>query len=559
MVNLVINTAVDGATNRAERVGREINKSVSRLSSGSTIANPGDNVAAMAVGSRFATSVVAQNVINTNISTGVSAAQTADGAYAQTLEMLTRMKVLSLSATSENLSNTERALIDGEYQALLEEIDRIAKDTQFNGVKLAETGVIPIFAGSNFTDASLPVDSFIPELNSTDSSGGTNTAEIADGVLRLIDTTDGNNIRGVFVNDKEFILEAGLEAEFVLEAGLPSVADVDMGVANPADTSFTRIGGGFSFFLFDAEAVDFSGDVEPQLGDNNAANLLFFDSAGTVVADGGFLAVGVSSTGGFGGVSAADSVSVAGPGGVIVNQAITPTLDGTGTLVANVEQNIFRINLTISEDLLLNLTFTNVADDAVQNVIEDLDLTAFNTPDALKFGFGATTAGRENRFAVDEFSVLAAGDVSQRMDEAAARFKATTSTNASDQELLLPLFDATVEGLTLEQTNIRTKDAAEFAIERLEFALEQTVEARAVVGAALSRFEGARDFLSTKILNLEAARSGLTDLNVAEEISNLTALRIQNSAGVGVIQDGQQLLRNTVRLLQSAEGVNLLL
>jgi len=180
MVDLAINAAVDGATNRVDRVGREIQKNVSSLSSGSAIANAGDNVASLAISSRLATSGVAQNAINANISNGVSASQTADGAYAEVLEMVTRLKVLALNATSENLSDSERALLDSEYQATLEEIDRIAKDTEFNGIKLAETGVRPIVAASNFSDSTLPAGSFIP-------TGGNNTAVIQNGVLQLTD------------------------------------------------------------------------------------------------------------------------------------------------------------------------------------------------------------------------------------------------------------------------------------------------------------------------------------------------------------------------------------
>lgn len=544
MVNLVITSAIDGSTNRVEGVGREIQKSVARLSSGSAIANPGDNVASLAISSRLATSVIAQNAINTNISNGVSAAQTADGAYAQTLEMLTRLNGIALNATSENLSDAERALLDGEYQALLEEIDRIAKDTEFNGIKLAETGVTPIVAASNFADSTLPGGSFIP-------TGGNNTAVIADGVLRLIDEPDPALVQGVYVNDKDFVLTAGLTADFTVEVGLP------------AGTSPTALGGGFSFFLFDGGVVDFSGAVAPPLGSPGASNLLYYNGT-TTPAAGGFLAVGFESFGGFGNApNVDDAVTVVGPG---VNQQLGTVnltaangfpngLDGVGSTSAASAQNRFDINLSISEDLVLNVRLTDLGSGNSAQVVDNLDISGLDVPDSLKFGFGATINTANNRFAVDAFDVQANTDVETRMNLAARSFKASASTNARTQDLLLPLFDATIAGLALEQTNIRSKASAEFAIERLEFAIDQTVEARAVIGAALGPFEGAQDFLSTKILNLESARSGLADLNVADEIAKLTALQIQNSAGVGVIQDGQQLLRNTILLLQSSEGV----
>src|SRR3546814_11686940 len=62
--------------------------------------------------------------------------QIADGAMARTSDILTRMKTLTVQASSDQLGNTERGMLDTEYQALLSEIDRIASDTEFNGKSL---------------------------------------------------------------------------------------------------------------------------------------------------------------------------------------------------------------------------------------------------------------------------------------------------------------------------------------------------------------------------------------------------------------------------------------
>ena len=62
--------------------------------------------------------------------------QIADGALATTSDILVRMKSLSVQASSGQLGATERAVLNTEFTALKAEIDRIANDTEFNGIQL---------------------------------------------------------------------------------------------------------------------------------------------------------------------------------------------------------------------------------------------------------------------------------------------------------------------------------------------------------------------------------------------------------------------------------------
>ena len=64
--------------------------------------------------------------------------QVADGALAQTVDILMRMKALSVQAQSGSVSDNERAFLDKEFQALAKQIDSIADQTKFNGEKLLD-------------------------------------------------------------------------------------------------------------------------------------------------------------------------------------------------------------------------------------------------------------------------------------------------------------------------------------------------------------------------------------------------------------------------------------
>ena len=135
--------------------------SLAKLSSGQRIMSAKDDAAALAIGSRLAAEVAALTQAGINAGQAGSMLQIADGAMARANEILQRMKSLAVQAASGQLSNTERTILDTEYQALKSEITRIASDTEFNGTKLLSGGQSitfetvggEAFTGSNGVDA----------------------------------------------------------------------------------------------------------------------------------------------------------------------------------------------------------------------------------------------------------------------------------------------------------------------------------------------------------------------------------------------------------------------
>ena len=67
---------------------------------------------------------------------GISALQIADGSIFQINQVLERLETLAVTSASDQISDTERAILDVEYQTMLTEINRIAASTKFNGVNL---------------------------------------------------------------------------------------------------------------------------------------------------------------------------------------------------------------------------------------------------------------------------------------------------------------------------------------------------------------------------------------------------------------------------------------
>lgn len=71
-----------------------------------------------------------------NINDAVSLLQTADAGIQQINDMIIRMKEINIAATNTSISDQERKFLFVEYQALHDEIQRVAETTTFNGVPL---------------------------------------------------------------------------------------------------------------------------------------------------------------------------------------------------------------------------------------------------------------------------------------------------------------------------------------------------------------------------------------------------------------------------------------
>src|SRR3546814_16582633 len=67
-------------------------------------------------------------------------------------DILVRRKTLAVQAGSGQLSNTERSMLNTEYTSLLNEVDRISLDTEFNGNQLIN-GSVDIASNANFGPA----------------------------------------------------------------------------------------------------------------------------------------------------------------------------------------------------------------------------------------------------------------------------------------------------------------------------------------------------------------------------------------------------------------------
>ena len=136
----VINTNI-ASLNAQRNLGRSqgtLNTSLQRLSSGMRINSAKDDAAGLAISERFTAQIRGLNQAVRNSNDGISLAQTAEGALGEVTNNLQRVRELAVQSVNATNSASDRAAMQQEVSQLIAEIDRVATQTNFNGVKLLD-------------------------------------------------------------------------------------------------------------------------------------------------------------------------------------------------------------------------------------------------------------------------------------------------------------------------------------------------------------------------------------------------------------------------------------
>jgi flagellin len=132
---LVINTNIASlnAQRNLSRSQGDLNKAMQKLSSGLRINSAKDDAAGLAISDRMTSQIRGLTQAARNANDGISLAQTAEGALQETTNMLQRMRELAVQSANDTNTVADRSSLDAEFQSLIEEMNRIATTTSFNG------------------------------------------------------------------------------------------------------------------------------------------------------------------------------------------------------------------------------------------------------------------------------------------------------------------------------------------------------------------------------------------------------------------------------------------
>lgn len=141
---------------RIESVNTQnLQKSAEKLSSGQKINRAGDDAAGLAISEKMRAQIRGLNQASKNIGNGVSFLQVSEGYLAETNDILQRIRELAVQSSNGIYSDEDRAQISVEVSQLVAEVDRIASQSQFNGMTIftgrfgADTNGINFAVGAN--------------------------------------------------------------------------------------------------------------------------------------------------------------------------------------------------------------------------------------------------------------------------------------------------------------------------------------------------------------------------------------------------------------------------
>ncbi len=136
----VINTNTKALAAQASlsNVNNKLAVSIERLSTGLRINSAKDDAAGLAISNRMTSDIRGFAVAIRNANDGMSMAQTAEGAIGQVSDMLQRMRELAVQSSNGSMNADNRAASQLEVAQLKAQIDDVAKQTNFNGIKLLD-------------------------------------------------------------------------------------------------------------------------------------------------------------------------------------------------------------------------------------------------------------------------------------------------------------------------------------------------------------------------------------------------------------------------------------
>ncbi|WP_217127050.1 flagellin [Hydrogenophilus thiooxidans] len=179
----VINTNVMSlnAQRNLYKTGLDMQTAMQRLSSGLRINSAKDDAAGLAISERMTSVIRGMTVAVRNANDAISMAQVTEGALGQIGDILQRMRDLAVQSANATNSAADRDALQKEFRQLQLEIERIGRDTEFNGVKVlsAATGnaAFVFQVGANFSGTTT-ASGF--DSNGVYSAGGASTITASD-------------------------------------------------------------------------------------------------------------------------------------------------------------------------------------------------------------------------------------------------------------------------------------------------------------------------------------------------------------------------------------------
>lgn len=436
--------------------------STRRLSSGLRINSAADDAAGLAIRELQRADIAAMYQGTRNANDAISLIQTADGALAIIDEKLIRMKELAEQAATGTYNSTQRLMIHSEFQAMAEEINRIAYATDFNNVKLLDGSLSGTHDGHGLQSTGAMKIHFGPKNNS---------------------------------------------AEDYYYIQVPGATIADLGLGIPYEPAYLneRLENGAALESFPSGIVSFV--IIPQGTKNISLHLYDHGQNDTIQ------------------LFTRNGLHLAG----------TP-LSGNEWRYANVtDTNVNSSVMTVKNGFNPGVSYTGPPQNSPAYNATQLNTTQYNGMNISYSGDG-NPAGEFNEYlTVDEVTedliVLCIGG-------------GVFSMQATWDAGTMP-----TRRLSDTAISIKTQDAAQKALGKIDNAIVKKDQIRAHLGAMQNRLENTVSNLSIQAENLQAAESRISDVDVATEVTELVRNQILTESGVAMLSQANSLPQIAMQLI----------
>lgn len=543
--SLIGGVASHYSNNALNKANKGQTSALAKLASGSKFTRAADDIAALAASIGLQSSANASRTALQNLSQASSLLQVADGGLGQATNIVQRMQALSVQANSGTLNDTQRGYLNQEFQHLASELNRIAGQTQFNGVHLLNGGsggggggltLADPVAATDITAGGTYNNALAVQAGSVNVTGASPSLEGDIGDFTAVHNFDGagNTVLQTTIGGEIYTsgpiaggtLASGSTLTFTSADG--GQFEITTGTANQTlnnQTDANAIAGGLNSALADVSFYQSRGItdfVNPGTGALNGltgADVRFVsDTTGNNISISDFRVTPTSGAGS----NANISVTINGEVYNLDNSTVTYSANGR-QINAAASTNVRLVNSN-DPNSYIEIDLSNVAGGAIdvgsafgaQNLENELN-QAFDTANGGGGSGGLSFQAGANSSDVIDVSI---GDI---------------STGA--------LFGGLIP-------DISTLAGAQGAGSVLTAALSNITSLRAEVGSQQSRLDSAADALEIAIQNAEAARSSLADSDIASESTEYAKNSLLANLAVAMGAQSNKLNSNLLNLIR---------
>ncbi len=536
----VINTNVPAiiAKSNMDRVQRELESSINKLSSGQRINKAADDAAGMAVANRMESQIRGLTMAIRHGKDGQNLVDTADGAQIEISNMLQRLRELAVQASSDTLDTNNRTFLNAEATALKAEINRISEQTTWNNLNLLDgtyTGkVFQVgFKGAETIDVTI-------DDAATDAIGAFNMHSVSH--ARFLGNSDNTNILGATMSISGYLGSAQ--------------------VTVTTDTS--NVNSSVKQLAADINAVKTSTGVEAtaitkaRLHTVTDTGVIKFNLAGNHDTTGSTAVTRYAVTATLAATTDLDPLADA-INKHAANTGVTAKLGSTAAeliLTHQTGETIELTNIHVGGVTSKNLSLTSLdkfgndttSADTTLNRIQNTSGSTFTTTAGAAKMRTAYVLGTVTLSSIKNFTVAGdAADVGRGYFENAGTGTGANNDGYTGQTTA----GGTAKLSSVASISVADQEHATDAISVLDAAIAKIDQQRADLGAISNRLSSVVDNNTSMVTNTESSKSHILDTDFAVETTKLTRTQILQQAATSMLAQANASKQSVLALLQN--------